>query len=230
MLRARETLWLIDKIVGDLATALAGIGDGATILVGGFGEAGMPFALLDGLQEAKVRDLVIISNNAGVGTRGISGLMQRGLVRRIVCSFPRTVGSMVFDEMYMAGRIELELVPQGTLSERIRAGGAGVGAFYVRTGVGTRLAEGRETRMIDGETYVLEYPLRADVALIKGERGDRWGNLTYHASARNFGPVMAPAAALTVAQVRHVVGLGDIDPEHVVTPGIFVDRVWQCPE
>ena len=190
----------------------------------------MPFALLDGVVESGVRNLTVISNNAGVGTRGIARLMQLGRVRRVVCSFPRSAGSVIFDQAYAAGLLELELVPQGTLSERIRAGGAGIGAFYLRTGVGTKLTEGRETRVIDGRTHVLEYPLRGDVALIQAERADRWGNLTYHASARNFGPVMAPAADLTIAQVRHVVGLGDIDPEHVVTPGIFVDRVWACAE
>ncbi len=221
---------MINKIVPDLTTALAGIKDSATILVGGFGEAGMPFALLDGIVESGARDLVIVSNNAGVGTRGISALMQLGRVRRIVCSYPRTAGSMVFDECYAAGKLELELVPQGTLSERIRAGAAGVGAFYIRTGVGTQLTAGRETRVIDGQVHVLEHALRGDVALIQAQQADRWGNLTYHAAARNFGPVMAPAAALTVVQVRHVVELGTIDPEHVVTPGIFVDRVWQCAE
>ncbi len=221
---------MIDKIVPTLAAALAGIGDGATILVGGFGETGVPFALLEGVVQSGVRDLVLVSNNSGVADKGVSQLLQLGRVRRIICSYPRSAGSVVFDEVYARGGLELELVPQGTLTERIRAGGAGIGGFFTRTGVGTELTKGRETRVIDGQTYVLESPLRGDVALIKGERGDRWGNLTYRLSARNFGPVMAPAATLTIAQVRHIVDLGSIDPEHVVTPGIFVDRVWACPE
>ena len=221
---------MIDKIVHDLAAALAGIGDGATILVGGFGETGVPFALLEGVVQSGVRELTIVSNNSGVADKGVSLLLQLGRVRKIVCSYPRSAGSVVFDQVYARGGLELELVPQGTLTERIRAAGAGIGGFYTRTGVGTPLTERRETRVIDGQTYVLEHPLRGDVALIKGECGDRWGNLTYRLSARNFGPVMAPAAALTVAQVRHVVALGAIDPEHVVTPGIFVDRVWECAQ
>ncbi len=221
---------MIDKIVPDLAAAIAGIGDGATILVGGFGETGVPFALLQGVADAGVRDLVLVSNNSGVADKGVSQLLQLGRVRKIICSYPRSAGSVVFDEVYARGGLELELVPQGTLTERIRAGGAGIGGFYTRTGVGTKLTEGRETRVIDGQVYVLESPLRGDVALIKGELGDRWGNLTYRLSARNFGPVMAPAATLTVAQVRHLVPLGGIDPELVVTPGIFVNRVWACNE
>ena len=221
---------MINKIVDTLAAALAGIGDGATLLVGGFGETGVPFALLAGVAESGVRDLVVVSNNSGVADKGISQLLQLGRVRKIVCSYPRSAGSVVFDQVYARGGLELELVPQGTLTERIRAGGAGIGGFFTRTGVGTQLTQGRESRVIDGKTYVLEAPLRGDVALIKGERADRWGNLTYRLSARNFGPVMAPAADLTIAQVRHVVPLGDIGPEEVVTPGIFVDRVWECAE
>ena len=221
---------MINKIVDDLAAALAGIGDGATILVGGFGETGVPFALLAGVAESGVRDLTLVSNNSGVADKGVSQLLQLGRVRKIICSYPRSAGSVVFDQVFARGGLELELVPQGTLTERIRAGGAGIGGFYTRTGVGTKLTEGRETRVIDGHSYVLEHPLHGDVALIKGERADRWGNLTYRLSARNFGPVMAPAATLTIAQVRHVVALGEIDPELVVTPGIFVDRVWECAE
>ncbi len=226
---AAPSLALINKITPDLGDAVAGIHDGATILVSGFGEAGMPTELLAGVADTGARDLTIVSNNAGVGRTGIAALMELGRVRRIVCSFPRSVGSVVFEKCYAAGGLELEVVPQGTLSERIRAGGAGIGAFYVKTGVGTLLAAGKETREIRGDTYVLEYPIHADVALIKADTGDRWGNLTYHKAARNFGPVMAPAAALTIVQVRRVVELGAIDPEHVVTPGVFVDRVWECP-
>ena len=221
---------MIDKIVPDLAGALSGIGDGATILVGGFGETGVPFALLEGVAQSGVRDLVLVSNNSGVADKGVSQLLQLGRVRKIICSYPRSAGSVVFDQVYARGNLELELVPQGTLTERIRAGGAGIGGFFTRTGVGTELTRGRETRVIDGQTYVLEHPLHGDVALIKGELGDRWGNLTYRLSARNFGPVMAPAATLTIAQVRHIVDLGSIDPEHVITPGLFVNRVWACDE
>ncbi len=217
---------MIDKIVPTAAAALAGIADGATIMIGGFGEAGVPGALLEELIAADKRNLTVISNNAGVGEHGIARLIQLGRVRRIVCSYPRSAGSTVFEECYNAGMVELELVPQGTLSERIRAAAAGIGGFYIRTGVGTLLTAGRETREIDGHTHVLETPLHADVALIKADRADRWGNLTYHAAARNYGPVMAAAGKLTIAQVREIVHLGSIDPEHVVTPGIFVDRVW----
>ena len=217
---------MIDKIVSTAAAALAGIADGATIMIGGFGEAGVPGALLEELISAGTRNLTVISNNAGVGEHGIARLIQLGRVRRIVCSYPRSAGSTVFEECYNAGMVELELVPQGTLSERIRAAAAGIGGFYIRTGVGTLLTAGRETREIDGHIYVLETPLHADVALIKADRADRWGNLTYHAAARNYGPVMAAAGKLTIAQVREIVGLGSIDPEHVITPGIFVDRVW----
>ncbi len=220
---------MINKIVATLEEALAGIADGATVLMSGFGEAGVPNELLDGLAQTPACDLTIVANNAGVGHHGLAGLMEKGRVRRIICSFPRSAGSVVFEQFYAAGSIELEVVPQGTLSERIRAGGAGIGGFYLRTGVGTKLTEARETRVIDGQVHVLEFPIRADVALIKADTADRWGNLTYHKAARNFGPVMAPAAALTIVQVRRVVELGAIDPEHVVTPGIFVDRVWECP-
>jgi len=220
---------LINKTVLTLDDAVANLTDGITILVGGFGEAGMPNELLAGVLETGITNLTLVSNNAGVGETGMAALMRAGRVRRIICSFPRSAGSVVFEECYAAGQLELEVVPQGTLSERIRAGGAGIGAFYLRTGVGTLLTEGKETRVIDGHTHVLEYPIHGDVALIKADTADRWGNLTYHAAARNFGPVMAPAAALTIVQVRQVVPLGGINPEHVVTPGIFVDRVWECP-
>ncbi len=220
---------MIDKISATLSAALKGIASGSTILVSGFGEAGVPNQLLDGLAAADATDLTIVANNAGVGEHGLARLMAQGRVRRLICSFPRSVGSVVFERVYAAGTIELEVVPQGTLSERIRAGGAGIGGFYLRTGVGTKLTEGRETRIIDGQVHVLEFPIRADVALIRADTADRWGNLTYRKAARNFGPVMAPAGKLTIVQVRRVVELGDIDPEHVVTPGIFVDRVWECP-
>jgi len=219
---------MIDKIVASAAVALDGIRDGATILVGGFGEAGMPHELLHALIERGSRELTIVTNNAGVGQTGIAALLSAGRVAKIVCSFPRSAGSVLFDELYAKGAVELELVPQGTLSERIRAGAAGIGGFYVKTGVGTLLAEGKEVREIDGETYLFERPIHADAALIKADRADRWGNLTYRASARNFGPVMASAGKVTIVQVREVVALGAIDPEQVVTPGIFVDRVWEC--
>ncbi len=221
---------MIDKIVATAEAALSGVTNGATVLVGGFGEAGTPNALLGALLAQGTTALTIVTNNAGIGLSGLAALLRQGRVRKIVCSFPRSAGSVAFEEIYARGALELELVPQGTLSERIRAGGAGIGGFYVRTGVGTRLADGRETRMIDGQTYIFESPIKADLALIRADRGDRWGNLTYHLAARNYGPVMAPAAKLTIAEVREVVPLGAIDPEHVVTPGIFVDRVWQPPE
>ena len=220
---------MIDKIVPTTEAALAGVADGATVLIGGFGEAGEPIALLRALVDQGARSLTIVTNNAGSGDFGVAGLLARGRVRKIICSFPRSAGSTAFEEIYARGELELELVPQGTLSERIRAGAAGIGGFYVRTGVGTQLAEGRETRELDGQTWLFERPIKADLALIKADRADRWGNLTYRLAARNFGPVMAPAAALTVVEAREIVPLGTIDPEHVVTPGIFVDRVWQRP-
>ena len=218
---------MIDKIVGSAEAAIDGVADGATVLVGGFGEAGTPNALIHALLARGTRDLTIVTNNAGVGETGLAALLRSGRVRRIVCSFPRSAGSVAFEEIYAAGQLELELVPQGTLSERIRAGAAGIGGFYVKTGVGTRLAEGKELRELDGQTYVFERPIHADLALIKADRGDRWGNLTYHAAARNFGPVMAQAGRITAVELRQVVPLGTLDPEHVVTPGIFVDRVWE---
>jgi 3-oxoadipate CoA-transferase alpha subunit len=205
--------------------AVAGIADGSTILVGGFGMAGMPTTLIDALIDQGARDLVIVSNNAGNGDTGLAALLAAGRVRKVICSFPRQSDSYVFDELYRAGKVELELVPQGNLAERMRAAGAGIGAFFCPTGVGTALADGKEQRTIDGREHVLEYPIRGDVALISAYIGDRAGNLVYRKTARNFGPVMAAAATLTVAEVSRVVAIGEIDPETVVTPGIYVDRV-----
>lgn len=205
--------------------AVAVIEDGATVLVGGFGSAGQPVELIDALRRHGARDLTVVSNNAGNGDFGLAALLAAGQVRKMVCSFPRQSDSYVFDELYRAGKIELEVVPQGNLAERMRAAGAGIGAFFCPTGVGTLLTEGRERRTIDGREYVLEYPIRGDVALIKAHRADRVGNLVYRKTARNFGPVMATAAATTVVQVGEIVEAGRIDPETVVTPGIFVDRM-----
>jgi 3-oxoadipate CoA-transferase alpha subunit len=216
---------MIDKIVRNVAAALADVGSGATVAVGGFGESGMPWFLLAALMEAGVTDLTIVANNAGSGGRGISALLEAGRVRKIVCSYPRSAGSTEFEQLYADDAIELELVPQGTLSERLRAGASGLGGFYTPTGAGTLLAEGKEQREIDGRVYVLERPLRPDVSLIRAERADRFGNLTYHSAARNFSPVMAAAARLTIVEAQTVVPLGAIDPETVVTPGIFVDRI-----
>jgi 3-oxoadipate CoA-transferase alpha subunit len=216
---------MIDKIVRTMADAMAGIADGSTVLLGGFGSVGQPDALLDGLIEQGATDLVVVANNAGSGHVGLARLMELGRVRRIVCSFPRSVGSVVFEALYRAGRIELEIVPQGTLAERMRAAGAGVGAFFTPTSVGTRLAEGKETRVIDGREMVLEYALHGDVALVEAWQADRWGNLTYRKSGRNFNAVMATAAKTTIVQAHHIVELGALDPEAVATPGIFVDRV-----
>ncbi|GAA5235286.1 3-oxoacid CoA-transferase subunit A [Verticiella sediminum] len=216
---------MVNKIFESVAATLADVKDGSTVLIGGFGNAGMPHALVDGLIEQGARDLVVVSNNAGNGETGIAALLKAGRVRKVVCSFPRQADSYVFDELYRAGKVELELVPQGNLAERIRAAGAGVGAFFTPTGYGTRLAEGKETREINGRNYVLEYPIYGDVALIGALRGDRWGNLTYRMTARNFGPIMASAAKVAVAQVNEIVELGELDPEAVVTPGIFVQRV-----
>ena len=216
---------MIDKIVDSAAAALADVGDGATVMIGGFGTAGQPDVLIDALIAQGARELTIVNNNAGNGDVGLAALLAAGRVRKIVCSFPRQVDSHHFDRLYRAGRIELELVPQGNLAERIRAAGAGIGGFFTPTGYGTMLAEGKETRVIDGRGYVLETPIHADFALIKAERGDRWGNLTYRKTARNFGPVMATAAKCTVATVHEVVELGALDPEAIVTPGLFVRRV-----
>jgi 3-oxoadipate CoA-transferase, alpha subunit len=207
------------------AEAVSGIPDGATILVGGFGMAGMPTILIDALIEQGAGDLTIVSNNAGNGDTGLAALLAAGRVRKVICSFPRQSDSYVFDGLYRSGKIALEVVPQGNLAERMRAAGAGIGAFYCPTGVGTLLAEGKEVRNIDGRDYVLEYPIRGDAALIGAHTADRAGNLVYRKTARNFGPVMATAAALTIAQVSRVVDPGELDPETVVTPGIFVDRI-----
>jgi 3-oxoadipate CoA-transferase, alpha subunit len=220
---------MIDKTVSSAAAAVADIQDGATVMIGGFGTAGMPSELIDALIAQGARGLTIVNNNAGNGDVGLAALLKAKRVRKIVCSFPRQTDSWHFDALYHAGEIELELVPQGNLAERIRAAGAGIGAFYSPTGYGTLLAEGKETRKIDGRNYVLEFPIRADFALIKAQRGDRWGNLVYRKTARNFGPIMASAAACTIVQVREVVNLGDLDPETIVTPGIFVRRVVEIP-
>jgi 3-oxoadipate CoA-transferase, alpha subunit len=216
---------MIDKRVKTIAEALSGIKSGSTILCSGFGRVGEPVQLMNALVELDLRDLVIVANNAGTGDEGIAGLLKSGQVRKVICSYPRTSDPHVFEEAYRAGRIELELVPQGTLSERMRAAGAGIGGFYTRVSAGTRLGEGKETRVIDGHLHVFEKPLKGDVALIRAAKGDRWGNLTYRKSARNFNPVMAMAADLTIAQVDEIVELGALDPETIVTPGIFVDRM-----
>jgi 3-oxoadipate CoA-transferase alpha subunit len=213
------------KIVPDLTAALDGVADGSTVLIGGFGLAGQPLTLIDALLEQGAGDLTVVSNNAGNADFGIARLLAAGRVRKVVCSFPRQSDSYVYDELYRAGRVELEVVPQGNLAERIRAGGAGIGGFFTPTGFGTLLAEGKETREIDGRRYVLESPIRGDVALIGAHRGDRLGNLVYRKTSRNFNPMMATAATLTIASVHEVVPVGSLDPEAVVTPGIFVDRV-----
>lgn len=216
---------MINKIANSIAEALAGVTDGATVMVGGFGTAGIPNELIDGLIEQGARDLTLVNNNAGNGEAGLAALLRAGRVRKVICSFPRQADSHVFDSLYRSGAVELELVPQGNLAERIRAAGAGIGAFFCPTAFGTELSRGKETREINGRHYVLEYPIHADLALIKAERGDRWGNLTYRKAARNFGPVMAMAARKTVASVHEIVELGALDPEHIVTPGIFVKQV-----
>ena len=220
---------MIDKISPSVDAAVADIPDGATILIGGFGTAGMPAALIDALIAQGARDLVIVNNNAGNGDTGLAALLNNGQVRKIICSFPRQADSHVFDGLYRAGKLELELVPQGNLAERIRAAGAGIGGFFTPTGYGTDLAKGKETREIDGRMYVFESPIHADFALIKAEQGDRWGNLTYRKTARNFGPIMAMAARVSIASVHEVAALGSIDPEHVITPGLFVQRIVQVP-
>ena len=212
-------------ICADVDEAVAGVEDGSTVLVGGFGMAGMPVQLIDALISQGATDLTVVSNNAGNGDTGLAALLAKGRVRKMICSFPRQSDSWVFDGLYRAGRIELEVVPQGTLAERMRAAGAGIGGFYCPTGVGTPLADGKETREIDGLTYVLEHPLHGDVALIGAHRADRMGNLVYRKTARNFGPVMATAATTAIAQVSEVVEIGELDPETVVTPSIYVDRV-----
>lgn len=218
---------MIDKIANSVAQAIGQVPDGATVLIGGFGTAGIPNELIDGLITQGAKDLTLVNNNAGNGDTGLAALLKTGRVRKIICSFPRQADSHVFDALYRKGMLELELVPQGNLAERLRAAGAGVGAFFTPTGYGTELAQGKETREINGRQYVLEYPLHADLALIKAEKGDRWGNLTYRMAARNFGPVMATAAKRTVASVHEIVPLGELDPERIVTPGIHVSSIVQ---
>ena len=220
---------MINKIIASVAEALVGIEDGSTVMIGGFGGAGQPTELIDGLIAQGARNLTVVNNNAGNGETGLAALLKAGHVRKIICSFPRQADSQIFDDLYRSGKLELELVPQGNLAERIRAAGAGIGAFFTPTGYGTELARGREAREFNGRMYVLELPIHADVALIKAESGDRWGNLVYRKAARNFGPIMASAAKLTIASVHQVVALGALDPEAVVTPGIFVHRVVTVP-
>ncbi len=219
---------MINKIYQTAIESIAPVYDGATVMISGFGNAGMPDLLIDALLEHGAQDLVIINNNAGNGYTGLAALLQARRVKKIICSFPRQKDSYVFDELYRNKEIELELVPQGTLSERIRAAGAGIGGFFTPTSYGTELAHGKETRLINGKHYVLEYALPADFALIKAKAADRWGNLIYNKSARNFGPVMASAATCTIAQVCHVVQLGELDPEEIVTPSIFTNRIFDC--
>ena len=216
---------MIDKIVQSIADALSGVRDGATVLMGGFGAVGQPDELIEGLIEQGAKDLTVVSNNAGAGKVGLAKLLEAGRVRKIICSFPRVAGSTVFEDLYRAGKLELEIVPQGTLAERLRAAGAGIAAFYTPTAAGTKLAQGKDVRDFNGRPHVMELALRGDVALVEAWEGDRWGNLTYRESGRNFNPVMAMAADLTVAQVHHIRQLGEIAPDNVHTPGIFVNRV-----
>lgn len=220
---------MIDKIVQSMAEAMAGIKDGSTVLIGGFGAVGQPNALIDGLIEQGARNLTIACNNAGVGHVGLARLMELERVSKIICSFPRSSDPVVFETLYRAGKIELEIVPQGTLAERMRAAGAGVPAFFTATGVGTKMAVGKEHREIDGRTYILEKALPGDVALVEAWEADRWGNLTFKESGRNFNPVMAMASKLTIVQTQHLRELGEINPDHIVTPGIFVHRVLHVP-
>ena len=220
---------MIDKIVQTMAEAMAGVPDGAVVLIGGFGSIGQPNALIDGLIEQGAKDLTVVSNNVGVGRVGLARLLDTGRVRKIMCSYPRTVDPVVFEALYRAGRIELEVLPQGTMAERMRAAGAGIPAFFTPTAVGTRLGAGKEQREFNGRPYLLEEALPGDVALIEAWEGDRWGNLTYRSSARNFNPVMAMAAKLTIAQAQHIVELGALDPDKVGTPGIYVNRVVHVP-
>ena len=220
---------MINKIVHSVADAMAGIRDGSVVLIGGFGSIGQPNALIDGLIEQGASDLIVVANNAGVGRIGLARLMEMGRVRKVICSYPRTTDPVVFEELYRAGRIELEVMPQGTMAERIRAAGAGIAAFYTPTSVGTLLAKGKEVREFAGRQYVLEEAFFGDVALVEAWEADRWGNLTYKSSARNFNPVMATAATLTIAQAQHIVDLGGLDPERIGTPGIFVNRVVHVP-
>lgn len=220
---------MINKIVPTMADAVAGIKDGMTILLGGFGSVGQPNQLVQGVIDGGARDLVVVANNAGGGHVGLALLMELGRVRKIICSFPRSATSTIFEELYRAGKIELEIVPQGTMAERIRAAGAGVGAFFTPTGVGTKMAEGKEVREINGRMMVLEHALHADVALVEAWQADRWGNLMYRKSGRNFNPVMATAAELTIVQSQNIVELGALEPENIMTPGLFVDRVVHVP-
>ena len=220
---------MIDKFVQTMADAMAGVADGSTVLIAGFGAVGQPVHLIDGLIEQGAKELTVVANNPGVGRVGLARLLELGRVRKVICSFPRSSDPVVFVELYREGRIELEIVPQGTMAERMRAAGAGIPAFFTATSVGTRLAVGKEHREIDGRTYVLEDALPGDLALVECWRADRWGNLTYRQSGRNFNPVMAMAGRLTVVQTQHVAQLGDLDPEVIVTPGIFVDRVIHIP-
>ena len=220
---------MIDKIVQSMAEAMAAIRDGSVVLVGGFGSIGQPSALIDGLIEQGAKELTVVSNNPGVGRIGLARLLDLGRVRKIVCSFPRSSDPVVFEQLYRAGRIELEIVPQGTMAERMRAAGAGIPAFFTATAVGTKLAEGKEEREFSGRKYLLEQALAGDVALVEAWEADRWGNLTYRSSARNFNPIMAKAATLTVVQAQHIVELGALDPEKIVTPGIYVNRVLHVP-
>jgi len=220
---------MINKIVQSMADAMAGIKDGSTVLIGGFGAVGQPNQLIDGLIEQGAKDLVAVANNAGVGHVGLARLMELGRVRKIICSFPRSSDPVVFETLYKAGKIELEITPQGTLAERMRAAGAGVPAFFTATAYGTQLARGKETREIDGRHYVLEHAIKGDVALVEAWQADRWGNLTYKLSGRNFNPIMAMASELAIVQTQHVVELGTLDPDNIHTPGIFVDRVIHIP-
>lgn len=220
---------MINKIVKTMAEAMEGIADGSIVLIGGFGAVGQPNALIDGLIEQGAKDLTVVANNAGTGHVGLARLMELGRVRKIICSFPRSAGSVVFEALYREGKIELEIVPQGTMAERMRAAGAGVPAFFTATSVGTPLARGKEAREFNGRTYVMEHAIEADVALVEAWEADRWGNLTYRSSGRNFNPVMAMAAKLTIVQTQHVRELGELDPEKIVTPGIFVNRVLHIP-
>jgi len=219
----------VTQFSDDPDEAVSGVQDGSTVLIGGFGTAGQPMELIDALRRTGVQNLTVVNNNAGNGSEGLAALLAAGQVKRIICSFPRQSDSYIFDGLYRSGQIDLEVVPQGNLAERIRAGGAGIGAFFTPTGAGTPLAEGKEHRTINGRDYVLEYPITGDLALVKALRSDRMGNLVYRRTARNFGPVMATAATTTVVQVSEVVDTGAIDPEVVVTPGIFVDRVVLLP-
>jgi 3-oxoadipate CoA-transferase alpha subunit len=221
---------MIDKFMDSPEAAVADVHDGATVLIGGFGGAGMPTELIHALIDQGARGLTVVSNNAGNRDTGLAALIKAGRVRKVICSFPKASHSWVFDEFYREGRIELECVPQGTIAERLRAAGAGLGGFFTPTAYGTELAEGKETRIIDGRGHVFEMPLRGDFALVKADRADRWGNLTYNKSARNFGPVMCMAARITIAQVRARAALGELSPEAIVTPGIFVQRVAQVTE